>query len=127
MIKKILIVEDEEDILGLLDAIFGDFTHYETLYATDGREALKITRVNDPDIILLDIQLPELSGYEVCRLVKSDPTLSHIKILILSGMTQNSDFLKAREVGADDYLSKPFNSTILLEKVEELLRSNERK
>lgn len=125
MIKKILIVEDEEDIVGLLCAIFGDFANYETLYAKDGQEALNITRDNNPDIILLDIQLPELTGYEVCRLVKSDPALSHTKVLILSGRPQDSDCLKAREAGADDCISKPFSSIALFEKVEELLRNNE--
>jgi two-component system alkaline phosphatase synthesis response regulator PhoP len=125
MIKKILVVEDEEDIVGLLCAIFSDFVNYETLYVTDGQQALNIARVNNPDIILLDIQLLELTGYEVCRLVKSDPALSHTKVLMLSGMTQDSDWLKAQEAGADDFIAKPFSSIALLEKVEELLRSNE--
>jgi two-component system alkaline phosphatase synthesis response regulator PhoP len=125
MIKKILEVEDEEDIVGLLCAIFSDFVNYETLYVTDGQQALNIARVNNPDIILLDIQLLELTGYEVCRLVKSVPALSHTKVLMLSGMTQDSDWLKAQEAGADDFIAKPFSSIALLEKVEELLRSNE--
>ena len=124
MTKKILIVEDEEDIVELLDAIFSDLVNYEILYAKDGQEALNIARVNNPDIILLDIQLPELTGYEVCKLVKSDPAMSHTKVLMLSGMTQNSDWLKAQEAGADDYIAKPFSSIALLEKVEELLRSD---
>jgi DNA-binding response OmpR family regulator len=125
MIKKILIVEDEEDIVGLLDAIFGDLVDYEILYAKDGQEALNIARVDNPNIILLDIQLPGLNGYEVCRLIKSNWALSHIKVLLLSGMTQDSDWLKAQEADADDFIAKPFSSIALLEKVEELLRSNE--
>jgi DNA-binding response OmpR family regulator len=126
MIKKILIVEDEEDIVGLLDAIFGDLVNYEILYAKGGQEALNIARVDNPDIILLDIQLPELNGYEVCRLIKSDPALSSTRVLMLSGMAQNHDWLKAQEAGADDYITKPFSSIELLEKVEGLLRSNKR-
>ena len=124
MTKKILIAEDEEDILELLSAIFGDLGDYEILCARDGEEALRITRVDNPDIILLDIQLPKLNGYEVCKLVKSDPTMSQTKVLMISGMAQNSDWQKAREAGADGYIIKPFSSIELVEKVEELLRSN---
>ena len=124
MTKKILIVEDEEDILDLLSTIFDDHANYESLYARDGEEALRITRADNPDIILLDIQLPKLNGHEVCKSVKSDPATSRTKVLILSGMAQKSDWLKAREAGADDYVSKPFGSNALVEKVEALLRSN---
>jgi len=122
--KKILITEDEEDTLELLSEIFGDLGDYEILCARDGEEALRITRVDDPDIILLDIQLPKLNGYEVCKLMKSDPTMSQTKVLMISGMAQNSDWQKAQEAGADGYIIKPFSSIELVEKVEELLRSN---
>jgi len=121
--KKILIVEDEEDILELLSAIF-IFEEYEVLCARDGKEALKIARVDSPDIILLDIWLPKVNGYDVCRSIKSDPAMSHTKVLMLSGMVQNSDQMKAQEAGADGYTAKPFSSTELLEKVERLLSSN---
>ncbi len=124
MTKKILLVEDEEDILELLSAIFDDLRDYGILWARDGEEALRIARAEHPDIILLDIQLPKLNGYEVCKSVKSDPAMSHTKVLILSGMAQNSDRLKAQEVGADGYIAKPFSSIALVEKVEALLGSN---
>jgi DNA-binding response OmpR family regulator len=123
-IKKILVVEDEKDILELLISVFDDFRDYRILSATDGEEALRLTRVDNPDIILLDIQLPRLNGYEVCKSVKSDPTMSHTKVLMLSGMAQNSDRQKAQEAGADGYITKPFSSIELLEKVEGLLRGN---
>jgi DNA-binding response OmpR family regulator len=123
-IKKILVVEDEKDILELLISVFDDFRDYRILSATDGEEALRLARVDNPDIILLDIQLPRLNGYEVCKSVKSDPTTSPIKVLMLSGMAQNSDRQKAQEAGADGYIAKPFSSIELLEKVEGLLRSN---
>jgi DNA-binding response OmpR family regulator len=125
MIKKVLIVEDEEDIVNLLYIMFSDLVIYKILYAKDGQEAINRARVDNPDIILLDIQLPGLNGYEVCRTIKLDPTLSHIKVLVLSGITQNHDCLKAQEAGADDYIAKPFSSIALLKKVEELLRSNQ--
>jgi two-component system alkaline phosphatase synthesis response regulator PhoP len=124
VIKKILIVEDEEDIIELLSAIFDDRGDYRVLCARDGEEALRIAQSNNPDIILLDILLPKLNGYQVCKLIKSDPAMSHTKILMLSGMAQNSDRRKAWEAGADGYIAKPFSSTTLAAKVEELLRSN---
>ncbi len=124
MTKKILIVEDEEDVLELLSEIFGDLREYRVLCARDGEEALRIARGDKPDIILLDIQLPKMNGYEVCRSVKSDPAMSHTKVLMLSGMTQNSNRQKAQEAGADAYIAKPFSSIVLVEKVEELLRTS---
>jgi DNA-binding response OmpR family regulator len=124
MTKKILIVEDEEDIIELLSAVFDDLSDYKVLYARDGEEALKIARLDSPDVILLDIQLPKLNGYKICKLIKSDPAMSLAKVLMLSGMAQTSDWLKAQEAGADDYIVKPFSSAALVEKVEELLRSN---
>ena len=123
MVKKALIVEDEEDILELLSAIFG-FEDYEVLYAKDGEEALQIARAENPDIILLDIHLPKMNGHEVCKSVKSDPAMSHTKVLMLSGMSQDFNLQKALETGADAYMTKPFSSTEIVEKVEELLRSN---
>ncbi len=123
MTKKILIVEDEEDILELLSEEFDAHGDYQILHARDGEEALRIASANNPDIIILDIHLPKLNGYEVCRSIKSNPAISDIKILMISGMAQNSDRQKALQMGADDYLTKPFDLTILVEKVETLLRS----
>ena len=124
MIKRILIVEDEEDILELLSEIFSDLGYYRILCARDGEEALRIARRDSPDIILLDIRLPKISGYDVCKSVKSDPAMSHTKVLIISGMTQNSDRRKAWEMGADGYITKPFDSIALVERIEELLSSS---
>jgi len=123
-IKKVLVVEDEKDILELILSIFDGLGNYRVLSAMDGEEAIKLARMDSPDIILLDIQLPTLNGYEVCKYIKSDPTMSHIKILMLSGMTKNSDRQKAKEANADGYINKPFISIELLEKVESLLRGN---
>ncbi len=124
MTKKILIVEDEEDVLELLLEIFGALGDYRVLCARDGEEALRITRADNPDIILLDIQLPKISGHEVCKSVKSDLAMRHTKVLMLSGMAQNSDWQKAQQAGADAYMTKPFSSIVLVEQVEELLKSN---
>jgi two-component system alkaline phosphatase synthesis response regulator PhoP len=122
--KKVLVIEDEKDILELILSIFDGLGNYQVLSAIDGEEAIKLARMDRPDIILLDIQLPKINGYEVCKYIKSDPTMSQIKILMLSGMTQNSDRQKAKEANADGYINKPFSSIELLEKVESLLRGN---
>jgi len=124
MAKTILIVEDEETILELLLEIFGDLGDCRVICARDGEEALRVARGNNPDIILLDVRLPGINGHDVCKSVKSDPAMSHTKVLMISGMAQNSDWQKAREAGADGYIIKPFSSIELVEKVEELLRSN---
>jgi DNA-binding response OmpR family regulator len=124
MTKKILIVEDEEHIIELLRAIFEGFVNYQVTYTRDGQEAIKVAQVNVPDIILLDIHIPELDGYEVCKLVKSNPTTSRTKVLMISGIPQNHDMLKSQEVGADDYILKPFTSATLINKIAALLKSN---
>ena len=124
MTRKMLIVDDEESILTLLSTIFGHTGDYTILCARDGEEALKVARADNPDIILLDNRLPGISGLEVCGKVKSDPTMSHIKVLILSCQGQNFDWQKARELGADSYITKPFSSSLLVEKVAELLGNN---
>jgi DNA-binding response OmpR family regulator len=124
MAKKVLIVEDEESILELCSTIF-KLEGYRVLCARDGEEALRITREDNPDILVLDIQIPIINGNEVCKSIKSDPTMSDIKVLILSGMAQDSDLQEAREAGADACMTKPFSSAVIVEKVGELLRSNE--
>jgi two-component system alkaline phosphatase synthesis response regulator PhoP len=120
-----LIAEDDEDILELLLAIFDDLEDYRILCARDGEEALRTARADNPSIILLDILLPRMNGYDVCRSVKSDPAMSHAKVLMMSGVAQNSDRQKAEEVGADAFIAKPFDSIALVGKVEELSRRNQ--
>lgn len=122
--KKILIVEDEKDILELLFAILDELEGYRIVCAKDGEEALRIARRDNPDIILLDAQLPKINGCEVCKSVKSDPAMSWIKVLMLSGMTHGYDWHKAQEVGADAYITKPFSSIELVGRVEDLLRNS---
>jgi len=118
-----LIVEDEATILELYSTIFG-FKKFEVLCVRDGEEALRIAREDNPDIILLDIQIPKINGMEVCRLIKSDPAMSHTKVLMLSGMSQHFDLQKALEAGADAYITKPFSSTTIVGKAAELLGNN---
>ncbi len=119
--KKILLVDDEMEVLGLLQAIFDGLGAYRLLYARDGKGALKSARMDVPDIILLDMHLPDIDGYEVCRSVKSDPATSRIKVVILSGVAQDFDWRRAQEAGADRYIAKPFSPTALVDMVERLL------
>jgi DNA-binding response OmpR family regulator len=124
MNKKILIIEDEEATLELLSTIFHYFDGYQVLCSRDGIEALRIISEDTPDIILLDMQIPRISGNEVCRIIKSNPTTSDIKVLILTGMSQDLDLQSARDMGANAYITKPFNVTDIVNRVEELLNRN---
>lgn len=121
MSKIILIVEDHENILELVSAIFSELKDYKILHARDGKEALIMVSEHNPDIVLLDIQLPKVDGFRVCSSIKGNPTLSHPKVLMLSSQAQKHDLKKSREVGADGYIVKPFRPAKLVEKVEELL------
>jgi CheY-like chemotaxis protein len=124
MPNKMLIVDDEEAILQLLSETFRDFGDYVILCAGNGQDALRIAQADKPEIILLDVRIPALNGYEVCRTVKANPSTSHIKILMLSGLVQPSDWQKAEEAGADGFIAKPFSLTALVDKVEDLLKSS---
>jgi CheY-like chemotaxis protein len=124
MTKKILVVDDEKSVRDLLLAIFDDHEAYEVTCAGDGQEALNIARSKFFDIILLDINLPKLSGYTLCRLIKGDPAQSKVKIVMLSGMAQKYDCLKAKEVGSDGYFTKPFIADKLVEAVRVLTSAN---
>lgn len=121
--KKMLIVEDEETILALLSTLFSFSEEYEILLARDGEEALDIAQKNIQDIIILDIQLPKMDGYELCKTIKSDPTTSKTIVLMLTGLAQDYH-LQAFEAGANACMTKPFSMSEIIEKVEYLLKSN---
>jgi CheY-like chemotaxis protein len=120
MANTILIVEDHDSIRDLMIAIFSN-TDYEIYHAKDGKEALKMVSNYNPDVVLLDIQLPEVNGFDVCESIKNNPVLFHTKILMISSQSQKFDLQKAKEVGADGYIIKPFKPNTLMEKVEQLL------
>jgi len=124
-VRKILVAEDEKSIRDLVTAIFNqNGSGYEVIPAGDGQEALDMVNKYNPDIVLLDIRLPKINGFEVCSSIKSNPDSSGTKVLIISGQAQKYDFLKAQEAGADGYIVKPFLPAALTEKVEELLNQN---
>lgn len=117
--KKILVVEDEEDMRDLV-AVRLEVAGFDVLQAEDGEVGLKMIREQKPNLVVLDLMIPKLDGFEVCRMVKFDDQLKKIPIVILSAMTQQRDREKAIEYGADAYFIKPFDLGLLITKIKEL-------
>lgn len=113
---KVLVVDDEPNIIISLDFLIRK-AGYELFIARNGTEALEQVRANFPDIVLLDIMMPDVDGLEVCRIIKSDPALQHIRIVFLSAKSKTEDIKQGLELGADDYITKPFSTKALMEKV----------
>ena len=112
----ILVVDDTPDNITLLCALLGDL--YRNKVATSGEKALKIAKAEPhPDLILLDIMMPEIDGYEVCRQLKADPATEHIPVIFLTAKTQEGDETKGFELGAVDYITKPIVPPILMARV----------
>jgi len=124
--KRLLVVDDEPD---LREAIMFDLqlSGYEVLSAKDGMEGLKMAREKDPDLLILDLLLPRMDGYRVCRMLKVDKTTESIPIIMLTAKATREDERLGMESGADMYMTKPFDPEILLENVESLLKKGERK
>ena len=118
--KKILVVDDEVDLLETIRFPL-EIEGYNVLVAYNGEEALNQARKENPDLILLDLMLPKLDGYKVCRLLKFDERYKHIPILMLTAKTQEKDKVLGMETGADEYITKPFDMDYLLKKVKEYL------
>jgi diguanylate cyclase (GGDEF)-like protein len=118
---RLLIVEDDFDISNML-RIYFDSQGYETIIATRGEEALEMCRRNLPNLVILDILLPDINGYEVCRELRGNLRTSHIPIIFLTQKDERSDQIAGLELGADDYIIKPFDLQLLLLRVEGALR-----
>lgn len=97
-------------------------SEYDVIEAYDGEEALEKAKTENPDLILLDIMMPRLTGYEVCRKLRADGTTKNIPIVMITALHEMDDRIKGIEAGADDFISKPFNKTELLARVKSLLR-----
>ena len=119
---KVLLVDDDPVILKLLQVNF-EMEGYTVLTANDGVEGLDKARAERPDVVILDIMMPRMDGLEVTRELKGDDATKEMPILLLSAKAQASDIQIGREVGADDYLTKPFDPLELLERVSEILKS----
>jgi DNA-binding response OmpR family regulator len=118
--KKILLVDDEEDILDFLELILEE-QGYAVIKATSGREALAAAQVNRPELILLDIMMPEMDGWEVLKLLKADEEVAHIPVAMLTARTEMKDKIQGLQEGAIDYICKPFATKELLDKLEIIL------
>jgi CheY-like chemotaxis protein len=118
---RILVVEDDVDISKML-RIYFDSQGYEVLVATRGNEALDICRTKLPNVIVLDINLPDIDGYEVCRILRSNTRTSYVPIIFLTQRDERSDKIAGLELGADDYITKPFDIEELKLRVEGTIR-----
>lgn len=120
MKKKILIVDDDWGIVQIIQSLL-DLSGYKTVVAADGREAVQVARDEDPDLILLDIMMPEMDGFDVCKFLRRDHDFDDTRIIMLTSLTQMGDAEKSFSAGANDFLGKPFDADRLLLKVKKQL------
>ena len=116
----VLIADDQPNMRQLVRLTL-ESGHFEILEAPDGDAALAVARAERPDLLFLDWTMPGLAGVEVCRALREDPQTSGMRIVMLTARSQDSDRLHAQEMGADDYITKPFSPIQLLEKVRDVL------
>ena len=119
--KKILVVDDEFALIDLIK-IRLEANNYQVIVAYDGQQALDAARNEKPDLIVLDLMLPKIDGYKVCRLLKFDEKYKNIPVIMLTARAQESDKKLGLDVGADAYIVKPFEPDVLLSKIKELLK-----
>jgi len=119
MTKKILLADDDPRIRRLVAATLGN--HYRLLEAADGEQALEVARRETPDLVLLDVRMPRMDGFEVCRRLKTSQDTSAVRVIMLTGMGSDEDQQMGRQVGADGYFVKPFSPRALLDKLSEML------
>jgi len=118
---KVLVVDDEEDIRELVRLNLAK-EGYEVLDCDSGEQALSLSRAKQPDLIVLDLMLPGIDGIEVCRRLRADPKTAAIPIVILTAKGEDADVVAGLEVGAEDYVVKPFSGKVLAARVRRLLR-----
>jgi DNA-binding response OmpR family regulator len=121
-LPRVLIADDNPQGAELLEAYLGD-SGYELRTAADGEQTLRQVAAWQPDLILLDIMMPRLSGFEVCKRLRADPATRDLAVLMVTALDQPSDMERAVEVGADDFLTKPINKSELHLRVRSLLRT----
>lgn len=124
MPKKILIVDDEPNIIVPLEFLM-EQNNYRVKVAENGEEALELIASWGPDLILLDIMLPGMDGYEICQKIRMNPKYKTIKIIFLSAMARNIDIAKGMGLDADDYITKPFANSYVVDRINEFLGNDE--
>jgi len=115
--KKILVVDDEDDILHFLELVLGD-KGYSVVTASNGHDALAAAQVDRPDLILLDIMMPKMDGWEVLKLLRVDEQTAGVPVAMLSARTEAQDRVQGLQEGAVDYICKPFSLQELLSKID---------
>lgn len=118
---KLLLIEDEEDIAALIK-LQAEIAGYKMIVEVDGLNGLHAVEREKPDLVILDIMLPGMSGLDVCRKIKTDPELKNIPVIMLSAKSEELDVVLGLELGADDYVNKPFSPKILFSRVRAVLR-----
>ena len=119
--KNILVVEDDLDIRELISFNLANEGH-QVFEANDGEVGIDKARNNNPDLILLDLMLPGIQGLDVCRIIKSDQETKEIPIIMVTALGQEEDIVKGLEIGADDYITKPFSIKVLIARVNAVLK-----
>ena len=122
--KRVLVIEDDANILLSLEFVL-EREGYEVRSATTGREGLAAMRRDPPDLVILDLMLPDLSGYEVCQHARSEPRLAETPILVLTARAQDAERQKGLQSGASEYVTKPFRVADLVDRVGRLVRARE--
>ncbi len=118
---KVLVVDDEEYIQHILSFSFGA-EGYDVVTASDGEEGIDKARNQKPDVIVMDIMMPKMDGYEACKRLKSDPQTRNIPVILLTAKGRDTDRKLGSEAGADDYVVKPFSPGRLIERVEGIMK-----
>jgi two-component system alkaline phosphatase synthesis response regulator PhoP len=126
MTKKVLVCDDEPYIVESVSYVVRK-AGYEVVVAEDGLEALNAVKREKPDLVFLDIMMPKISGYEVCRQVKEDPTTRSAYIVMLTARGQEEDERRALDMGADEFMTKPFSPRKMRAKLDEILGQPEAK
>jgi CheY-like chemotaxis protein len=121
---KILVAEDERDIRDLIVFTL-TYGKHQVVAVSNGEEVLENTRREQPDLILLDVRMPRMTGYEACRRLKADPTLRHIPVIFLSAKGQEAEVQTGLEAGAAEYILKPFSPDQLNKRIVEILKKGQ--
>lgn len=120
---KILVAEDEPEVRDLL-AFTLQYAGYEVNAVNNGDDAVKLARRDHPDLILMDVRMPRMNGYEACSIIHTDPDLAHIPVVFLSAKGQDSEIQAGLKAGAEEYLLKPFSPVELTKRLREILEKH---
>jgi DNA-binding response OmpR family regulator len=122
MAKTILIADDRSDARQLLEDILEQFApRIRVIVAVNGEEALELARAEKPDLAFLDVMMPIKSGFEVCREIKDDPDLANVYVILVTALSQLQDREKGAVAGADEYVTKPYDTQLIAERIEAIL------